>query len=146
MKIKSAGKYFTSFLLLISADPAGIKMSYACAGHPPGILLRPRQKKMYKLDTSGMFVGIDRDTLFGQKDVFLGSGERIILYTDGIPESRNLKNEQYGQDGICRSVMKNQNLGLKDFLNGLISDVSVFSTGTLQGDDITMLVIEIGSD
>lgn len=93
-----------------------------------------------------MFVGIDRDTLFGQKDVFLGSGERIILYTDGIPESRNLKNEQYGQDGICRSVMKNQNLGLKDFLNGLISDVSVFSTGTLQGDDITMLVIEIGSD
>lgn len=72
----------------------------------------------------------------------LKKGDKLFLYTDGIPEAVNLSKEQYGMDRLQEVLKANEKEDLKTLLNNVRASVDEFTDGAQQFDDITMLCME----
>lgn len=72
----------------------------------------------------------------------LEPGDKIFLYTDGVPEATNAHNELYGNKRLNDSLNKNRDRTLKELLFEVKADVDSFVAEAPQFDDITMLALE----
>ena len=72
-------------------------------------------------------------------------GDRLVLYTDGIPEAPNLAMEQYGIERFKEFVEAHHDLPGSQFADKLLDELVRWSgllPGQTQGDDITLLTIQ----
>ena len=97
--------FVTAFLAFY--DPATRQLTYARAGHDPPILKQfPHDAAPARLDAVGELpLGILGDVQYSEATVQLRSGQTLILYTDGITESRRNGLELFGVEGIERSLI-----------------------------------------
>ena len=65
-------------------------------------------------------------------------GDGIFLYTDGVPEATNEKNEAYGMERLIKVLNNNKNSSLEDILKSIRNDVTEFADSAEQFDDITL--------
>ncbi len=72
----------------------------------------------------------------------LEAGDRVFLYTDGIPEAINQDDEQYGMERLIKALNRIKNDDIMDRLSEIRQDVATFVNGTEQFDDITLLEFE----
>ncbi len=140
------GMFITIFF--ITLDSAKRTISYASAGHNPMILYRKDSNSCYFLNTRGMPLGItlpdsvsfeeslEYDRLKLKKD------DMLVIYTDGITEAMNKAGEQYGNDRLIEFIKKHAELSPEEFTKKLDTDLSKFTGGAPQGDDITLVVIK----
>ena len=73
------------------------------------------------------------------------SGDRVVLYTDGILEASNLSGEMYGGDRFKRFLELNSSRGADEFSDALLDELSLWSRqprGQGQQDDITFLAVD----
>jgi len=70
------------------------------------------------------------------------SGDILVLYTDGIIESENSEGDEFGIDRLSRLVAENSERSSQDLVNFITAEVSRFSAGMSQIDDITLIAIE----
>ena len=75
-------------------------------------------------------------------EIKLSIGDRIFLYTDGVPEATNKQNEQYGMDRLISVLNRNKACTTEELLKIVRKDVAQFAEGTEQFDDITLLECE----
>ena len=80
----------------------------------------------------------------------IGVGDEIFVYTDGIPEAINEKEEQYDADRLLVALNKTKDKSLTQILASVREDVRIFVGEADQFDDITMLAfrykgIDLGS-
>ena len=66
-----------------------------------------------------------------------------MLYTDGITEAHNTKNELYGEERLIETMESSRELSAEDTLENILKDVNDFATGMPQFDDMTMIVLSI---
>jgi sigma-B regulation protein RsbU (phosphoserine phosphatase) len=66
-------------------------------------------------------------------------GDIIYLYTDGIPEANNTKNEFYGLERLKTLVASKEEHDIKSLCADILADVDEFADTEPQFDDITML-------
>jgi phosphoserine phosphatase RsbU/P len=72
-------------------------------------------------------------------------GDRLLLYTDGLLEAENAREQSFGDEVLPGFIQENQNLGTEQFADLLLSEVLSWSRDGAQGrqeDDITVLVID----
>ncbi len=137
--------YLTCFFLSIDED---YTVTYANASHQKAILLRAGVETTELLDTNGLFIGAieeARDT-YEEKTSKMKYGDRLILYTDGIPEAIDAQRHEYSLERLQAVVVKNRNLPLEDFTSAIIDDVQRFIGSAQVEDDITLVVIELARD
>lgn len=137
--------YLTCFFIAIDDE---YNITYSNASHQKAMLLRTEEKKIELLDTNGLFIGAveeAKDT-YEEKTTRLRYNDRLILYTDGIPEAVNESREEYSTNRLQEVILKNQYLPLEDFSNSIIEDVQMFIGNTQVEDDITLVVIELIRD
>ena len=72
----------------------------------------------------------------------IDSGDRILLYTDGLTEARNRNGEEFGYAGMARYADAHAREDNRDFVNGLCAAVHDYSKGEIQ-DDILCLGIRV---
>ena len=72
-------------------------------------------------------------------DIKFNPGDRIFVYTDGIPEAINKEDVQYGMDRLLNELNKNKDMQLEDLLKTIRASLKNFANGAEQFDDITML-------
>ena len=72
----------------------------------------------------------------------LKKGDKLFLYTDGIPEAVNSSKEQYGMDRLQKILKINEHEDLNTLIGNVRTDVDAFTNGAQQFDDITMLCME----
>jgi len=137
--------YLTCFFIAIDEE---YNVTYANASHQKGILLRTEEGIIELLDTDGLFIGAIEDarSTYEEKLTKLNYGDRIILYTDGIPESVNVSGEAYSNERFESVILKNRNLPLKDFKHYILEDVQMFIGHSKVEDDITLIIIELTKD
>ena len=75
-------------------------------------------------------------------EIKLSIGDRIFLYTDGVPEATNKQNEQYGMNRLISALNRNKACTTEELLKIVRKDVAQFAEGTEQFDDITLLECE----
>ncbi|MBN2160847.1 MAG: SpoIIE family protein phosphatase [Spirochaetes bacterium] len=137
--------YMTCFMLAIDDE---YNVLYSNASHQKAILLRSGSGDVELLDTNGLFIGAieeARDT-YDEKKTRLEYGDRIILYTDGIPEAVNDQHVEYSNRRLESIISKNRKLQTEEFAEAIISDVRQFIGSEPLADDITCLVIELARD
>ena len=134
--------YLTCFMVAIDDD---YNVTYSNASHQKAVLLRSESGEVEYLDTGGLFIGAleeARDT-YEEKFTTLNYGDRIILYTDGIPEAQNIEKKEYSNDGFEKSILAHKDKDLEEYTESLIADVRDYMGEMGSIDDITLLVIEL---
>jgi sigma-B regulation protein RsbU (phosphoserine phosphatase) len=119
-------------------DVAAGKLTYANAGHNPPLLVRA-SGAIDKLSPGGTVLGVFAESTYEQGDFALRPGDRLILYTDGMTESRNPAGEEFGEEGIAASAAQHRALGAEDMLAAMLKDIEGFN-GTAYEDDATLIV------
>ena len=74
-------------------------------------------------------------------EIQLNPGDRLLVYTDGVPEAINPKKEAYGTDRLVSKLNKVKIFSQKAMLESVLQDIRNFAENAEQFDDITMLGI-----
>ncbi|PIS02329.1 MAG: hypothetical protein COT85_06060 [Chlamydiae bacterium CG10_big_fil_rev_8_21_14_0_10_42_34] len=122
-------------------DPKKRKLEYCSQGHPPAILRRGEE--MQELWTAGIALGAQQIDVVETKEISLEKGDLLLLYTDGIIEAHNSENQLFGKGRLNEFVMENKIESSKQVADQLIEKVHLFSQGTMQHDDMTLIAMRI---
>jgi sigma-B regulation protein RsbU (phosphoserine phosphatase) len=140
------GQYFTlAYGVLDSADR---KLHYASAGHVPLILVRPGAGPT-QYGTTGPPVALVPESImpseFEETVIQLEPGDRVYLYSDGIPEASDADDEQFGEDRLADTLYELLDADLDDSITSVVERVRTWSGEAGFDDDVTMLALEITS-
>ena len=83
------------------------------------------------------------DTEFTEHTLYLEPGDRLFLYTDGVPEAKNPKEELFGEERMINELNDLKDLPGEELLQGLRQRIRDFAGSAGQFDDVTMLLLDI---
>jgi serine phosphatase RsbU (regulator of sigma subunit)/predicted enzyme related to lactoylglutathione lyase len=114
------------------------RMRYVNCGHLSGLLLR-KNDSLERLSSTGTVLGLFKewDCPVGEAQIF--PGDIFALYTDGITESFNAAEEEFGEKRLVESLRRHRELSSPELLTAIVADVQQFSPRE-QSDDITLIV------
>lgn len=132
-------QYITAFYMLIDVEKQTI--SFTNAGHTRPLYYRKSSDKIIALDTNGLFLGIQDESLYEQKTIHFEQGDSCILYTDGITEIKNEKKEEFGETRLAK-FLKQHDQRPEDFCEHLLQTLNHFSPLEERNDDIAFMYID----
>jgi sigma-B regulation protein RsbU (phosphoserine phosphatase) len=133
----SSGKFITFFYAEI--DIASGRVHYCNAGHNFP-LVRRGDGTLTELKEGGLPLGIIEDSAYDQGTVELAPGDSLLLFSDGIPEALNERQEEFGDARLQKLWSSGTDVRPGEIIDGLISDVAAFRGRADQSDDITAVV------
>ncbi len=123
-------------------DPANCTLNYSNAGMNPPMHFSSTSNWTGHLKKGGLVLGIDSDQYYAQGTIHTKPGDTILLYTDGLTEESNSRDEMFGAEQLELIVKKNAHLPPKELRDKILSDIDIFSEGQ-QADDRTLIVLRI---
>jgi serine phosphatase RsbU (regulator of sigma subunit) len=124
-------------LLFVEYNDATRRLRYANCGHLPALILRS-DDALETLDATSTVVGLFDHWECSVGESHLAAGDTLVFYTDGVTESFNDSEEQYGQERLIEALRRNRELGAPDLLHTIVEEVRRFSPQK-QHDDITLI-------
>ena len=123
-------------------DTENGKALYSGAGHPP--LLRWREGKLERIESNGLLFGVIADPDYPVFELSIQSGDRFLLYTDGLIEPENARGDAFGERQLEEVLRRNQSRPPSELSDQLLSEISIWQPAVLgQQDDITLIVIDV---
>ena len=140
-EFEEMGFFLTAFCGLLNFSEK--KLTYSNYGHPAQILLQSRENKiiLMKSQTFLMGIGMEESKVYSNKIAF-AQGDRLILFTDGITEAKDVKGNLFGQRKLEEFTKNNINLDIIEFNAHLTREIDKFQSGH-QYDDIFLATIQI---
>ena len=117
------------------------EIEYCNGGHNPPFLVRSGGKIEPLEVKGGLILGAMEDFDFQSNKIKLDKGDILFLYTDGVTEAMNPKNEEFADERLKDSLNKKNSAPLDDMIESVMMDVYQFADGAPQADDITTLVV-----
>ena len=115
--------------------------AYCNAGHYPPILVRA-DGTVERLSSGGPVLGVFATGKYEQAQTALRSGDRLVMYTDGITDSRNAADEEFGEDRLVALAIENRGCSAPALQARLGAAVASFTGGRFQ-DDATLIVVAV---
>lgn len=131
---------FITFFMLI-ADPATGEIVFTNAGHNPPMLFR-KGGTVEQLEGGGMILGIMPMAKYTEARVKMEPGDVLVLYTDGVTEAVNPREEEFGEDHLMEFVNAMKDRNAASIMNAIHAEVTRFAESAPQGDDITVVVVK----
>jgi sigma-B regulation protein RsbU (phosphoserine phosphatase) len=117
------------------------RLRYVSAGHNAPFVLH-RDGSHDRLREGGCVLGVFANLRFESGVVELQSGDRLVLYTDGVTEAWNSEDEEFGEERLLRVLQENPARTAVEIQAKILQAASEFSHGTWQ-DDATLLVVAV---
>jgi phosphoserine phosphatase RsbU/P len=136
---QSGLRFTTAFIA--EYTPSSEKLSYINAGHNPPILRRA-SGAVERLSAGGVPLGILPDGNYQSDSLMIGSGDCLVIFTDGLVEAVNERDEEYGEPRLLNLLQLGAQAGPDELLRQMMSQVDVFVGETPQHDDITCMVVK----
>jgi phosphoserine phosphatase RsbU/P len=131
-------KYATAFYCLVHADG---RFHFVNAAHCPPLVVgsgtSPRA-----LEATGVPVGLLDTAEFRVSEGRLHPGDKVVIYTDGVTEAQNTAGEFFGRKRLREIVAARAGESCTAVHGAIQSAVADFIEGTVQSDDITVVVLE----
>jgi phosphoserine phosphatase RsbU/P len=115
-------------------------VEYVNAGHNPPYLLSSEGIKKIEI-TGDTVLGAFEDITFRPGKMQMKPGEKLFLYTDGVTEAFNSKEESYGEQRLENFLQERIDLPIETIIKDSQKDVKSFVKGAPQSDDITLLSV-----
>lgn len=135
----SDDKFITLFYCLIDAQKR--TLSYSNAGHNRGLIVR-RDGQIISLEQGGTVLGPFPQWQYEQEEVALHSGDRVLLFTDGVTEIRNPDGEEFGEGRLIDLLVAHRGLSAERLQQTIMQSLAGFS-GESFHDDATLIVASI---
>ena len=127
------------FYCVVDTDEGSL--TFANAGHYPPLLVRA-DGSIERLANGGAVLGVFPDGSYGQGQVSIASGDRLVLYTDGITEARNGFDEEFGEERLAELAVADRGCSAPALQSRLASSVTTFADGRFH-DDATLMVMAV---
>ena len=135
-----SGMFVTAWMGILDLTTGNVK--FANAGHNPPLLKRANGSFEYLKTRAGFVLAGMEGIRYRAGEITLNPGDRIFLYTDGVPEATNTENKLYGEDRLLAFMNQNSNVKATELLPALKANIDEFVGEAPQFDDITMLMLD----
>lgn len=115
---------------------------FARGGHNHPYLVN-RKNEASILQSEGPMLGVSKDIIIENKSAPLDSGDKIVIYTDGLSETKNFDGNSFESTGLLDALNKNSDMNIKNFLNAIYAELIYFKGSEKFDDDVCILGIEI---
>jgi sigma-B regulation protein RsbU (phosphoserine phosphatase) len=133
-------RFTTAFMAELELDTR--TLTYVNAGHNAPFLMRTGGD-IERLVTGGVPLGIDPVALYESGKVSLHAGDRLVVFSDGVVESQNRREEEYGEERLLGLVRATAGLSAQGELNRILESVDEFVGNAPRYDDTTLLVLHL---
>jgi sigma-B regulation protein RsbU (phosphoserine phosphatase) len=130
------GQYVTAAYVYL--DAGAQELHYAAAGHPAMLLLR--DGVVTEIVENGMLLAAVPSASYESKSLPLKSGDRLLLYTDGLVEARNAEGMLFGDQSLAAELKTSARMTPSETADHLIGAVQRWASA--QDDDLTVLVCD----
>jgi sigma-B regulation protein RsbU (phosphoserine phosphatase) len=114
---------------------------YANGGHNPPILIRNNSKPVFKKELSGPLVGHMDGIPFKDISLQMNPGDYLFLYTDGVTEALNTRNEFFSDKRLLSEVANTKEKGVERITLEIRKKIMKYTDSAPQSDDIAMMMI-----
>jgi sigma-B regulation protein RsbU (phosphoserine phosphatase) len=132
-------RFTTAFLA--EYDAARRIFQYINSGHNNPILRRANGS-IERLDVGGLPLGIQPDAKYESASVALHPGDWLIIFTDGLVEAENARQDEYGETRLLSVIGAAAATTPGEMLKRMLADLDLFVGSTPQHDDVTCLLIK----
>lgn len=132
-------RFTTAFLA--EYDSAHRTVHYINAGHNNPILRRA-SGQIERLDVGGLPFGILPEAQYQAATVTLAPGDWLIIFTDGLVEAVNARDEEYGEFRVLAGIEAGRSGSPAEMLKRLMGDLDLFVGNTPQHDDVTCMLLK----
>jgi phosphoserine phosphatase RsbU/P len=132
-------RFTTAFLS--EYDPLTRTLDYINAGHNNPILRRA-SGLIERLDIGGLPFGIQPEVKYESARVTLAPGDWLIIFTDGLVEAENVRQDEYGETRLLAAIESYKSVEPSEMLKRLMAELDLFVGNTPQHDDVTCLLIK----
>lgn len=129
---------FISFFYCVLDATAGV-LTYTNAGHYLPMLVRA-DGAVERLGIGGPVLGVLAEAEYEQAQVLLAHGDRIVLFTDGLTEARDARDEEFGERRLLEAAVAHRACSAPALQARLTAEVAAFTGGLLQ-DDATLMIL-----
>jgi sigma-B regulation protein RsbU (phosphoserine phosphatase) len=109
------------------------------AGHLPPLWIEEGEVK--RLEPNGLPVGVFCDERFSTSKANLSPGSTLLLYSDGLSETRNLAGVEYGHERLFGLVSERYELSPEAIIDACLKDLRAFRGSGREKDDLTIMAI-----
>jgi serine phosphatase RsbU (regulator of sigma subunit) len=147
LNVALCGKFEEHFVTAayLFVDLENSLVRYSAAGHPPLMLATRTEETVREIEQNGSMLGLFPDAAYSSVEIRIGSGDRFLLYTDGVFEASNSAREEFGKSRCKEFLESHRHLPAAHFADDLLANIAAFSglnATRAQEDDITLLVLD----
>lgn len=135
-----SGMFVTAWMGILDIPSGNLK--FANAGHNPPLLKRANGSFEYLKTRAGFVLAGMEGIRYRVNEITLNKGDRLFLYTDGVPEATNEENELFGEERLLVFMNKNFEVTPTKLLPKFKKEIDKFVGKAPQFDDITMLMFD----
>jgi len=138
-KSQSSNKYVTFFYGILNHETH--RLSYVNAGHCYPLVIKANGN-VDRLETGGTVLGFFKDAAYRTATYQLDPGDTMILYTDGVSEMIDEREEEFGVERIISVLKENAGLSVNSVKDALVSALQRHRQEQPQGDDTTFILLK----
>ena len=135
-----SGMFVTAWMGILDLSTGNVQ--FANAGHNPPLLKRADGTFEYLKTRAGFVLAGMEGVRYRAGEITLNPGDRLFLYTDGVPEATNTENKLYGEERLLAFMNQNASMEATELLPALKANIDEFVGEAPQFDDITMLMFD----
>ena len=136
----SSEKFVTLFFGILNPSTHGLQYCNAGQDHP--FLFSRHPEAPRRLDVGGTVLGIIDGYPFSEESVVIGKGDVLVIYSDGIAEAMNEREEQFGEEELAAVIKKHKHRTSAQLIDEIIAATKAHAAGYPQSDDITIVVLK----
>lgn len=134
-----ANRFVTLFVAVL--DPLTGKMDYINAGHNPPLVGRVNGD-IEQLSSGGLPLGLLPMADYEVGETHLDKGEALVIYSDGVSEANNIREEEFGMERLIDVVKRNLQGSAAGIRDKVESALSAFTQTAPANDDITLVIVK----
>jgi serine phosphatase RsbU (regulator of sigma subunit) len=131
------GKFVTAFLGVLCGRTG--RLVYCNAGHNPPIVTRGDGARE-RLETGGLILGVMEDARYETGETMLQPGDRVTLFTDGVTEAANERDEQWGEEPLLSLLDELARGSCAETVTRIVAEVRRFEGERGASDDVTLIL------
>lgn len=134
-------KFLSIFLGLIDTRRNGLH--YINGGHVPPLLINGETGEYKLLEEGGTVIGMFPSAEYSRGSARLKPGDILVCCTDGIVESMDPRDDEFGTERLASSILKNRHKPAEEIVDSVLAEVEEFSRGGTHVDDKVLMVLKV---